>query len=161
MAQQLHSGLREQLLRAVFGVRINFMIAVATVNAERRGQAANFFNALFQRITCAGDEVSGDDGEIGAEVVGHIDGAANLRTRHVTAHVNVAELRDGHAIERSGQIGNRDFDAVDLIVEAFGGEAVHCAKKRHGTSGGGGGLEEIAAAGISGLVDQAGGFLQA
>ena len=35
MAKEFHAELCEQFLRAVFGLGINFMIAVATVNTER------------------------------------------------------------------------------------------------------------------------------
>jgi len=42
VAQQLHPLLGKQILRTVFGVRINFVIAVAAVNAQRGGEAAYF-----------------------------------------------------------------------------------------------------------------------
>ncbi len=126
------------------------MIAVAAIDAKRRGEPANLFDAFFQRVAGTGDEVAGDHGQVGSEVVGHIHGAANLGARHVTAQVNVTQLNQLHAIERRGQIGNRNIHAVNLIVEAFGGEAVHHAKKRRGSSGRGGSLEEIASAGIRG-----------
>src|SRR5712671_5858651 len=57
VAQQLHPLLGKQILRTVFGVRINFVIAVAAVNAQRGGEAAYFFYTFLERVAGSGDEV--------------------------------------------------------------------------------------------------------
>src|SRR5438445_12595038 len=126
------------------------MIAVAAVDAERSRQTADFFDALVERIVRSGDEIAGDDRQIGAEVIRHIDRAPNLRARHIPAHVNVADLRDLHAVERRGQIRNRDFDAMNLIVQAFGGESVHGSKEWYSAGSGSRGFEKVTPAGIDG-----------
>src|ERR1700745_2441158 len=103
VAQEFHTDPREQLLRAVFGLRVDFVVAVATVDAKRRGKAANFFNAFFERVRPSGDEISGDNSEVSAKIVGHVHSAANLRTRHIAAHMDVAKLSDLHSVESGGE----------------------------------------------------------
>ena len=93
---------------------------------------ADFFDAVGDGITGAGDEVAGDEGDVGALLVGQIDGAANVFAAHVAAEVDVADLRDGQAVEGGRQIADRDFDAADLIVDALGGETVDGAEKWRG-----------------------------
>jgi hypothetical protein len=124
------------------------VIAVAAVNPEGSRQTADFFDALVKRVVSAGDEIAGDNRQIGVKVIRHIDRAPNLRTRHIPAHVNVAELGDFHAVERRRQIRDRDFDAMNLIVQAFGGESVHRSKERYGAGGGSCRFEKVAPAGI-------------
>jgi hypothetical protein len=63
--------------------------------------------------------------------------------------VNVAQLSDFQSVERRGQIGYRNFDAVNLIVQTFGGKSVHGADEGSCAGGSSSSLEEIAAAGIA------------
>src|ERR1700674_3787725 len=132
------------------------MIAVAAPRAERCVQTTDFINAIGNRITHTGDEIAGDDGEIGAEIVGHIHGAAHLGAGHVAAQVNIADLDDLHSVERSRQIGNGNLDTADLIVQAFGSKTVHSAEKWSGSGSGRGGAEKVPAAGVSNGLDKGG-----
>src|SRR5258708_38529909 len=116
---------------------VNFVIGVAAPDAEWRVEVADFVNAIGEGIAAAGDQVASDDGEIGALLVGEIDGAANVFTAHVAAEVNVADLRDGHAVEGGRQVADRDFDAANLVVHALGGEAVNGSQERSCTGHGG------------------------
>src|SRR3989442_10503064 len=115
-------------------------------DAQRTGETTTLNNVIGDGIASAGDEVAGDDGEVGAEIIGHIHSAADLGAGHVTAEVNVAELDDLHAIESGRQVGQGNLDAANLIVETLGGETVHGAEKRSGTGRGGGRAEKVAAA---------------
>src|ERR1700730_1256328 len=133
VAKQLHARLCKEVLCGVFSPSVNFMIAVAPENAERRVKLAYLIDAIGQRVGGSGDEISGDDREVGAELVGHFHRATKIRAAHVAAEVNVAELDDFHAVETGRQIGRGDFDATHAIVETLGGKAVHYAKKRSST----------------------------
>src|SRR5215475_5317469 len=57
-SQQRHSRLREQFLRVVFRLRINFVIAVASVHAKWRSELANLVDTLPKRIAGAGNEIA-------------------------------------------------------------------------------------------------------
>src|SRR5262249_21235235 len=48
-------------------------------------------------------------------------------------------------VQRGGKVGNGNFNATHLIVQAFRSESVDRAKERRGTRRRRGGLEEIAA----------------
>ena len=69
---------------------VDFVVAVAAPSAEGGRQLTDFIHAVGDWIARAGDEIASDNGEIGAKVVGHVDGTANLRARHVAAQVNIA-----------------------------------------------------------------------
>ena len=98
-AQHFHPGLLVQALSQILGPRINFVIAVAAVDAERSAQVANFVHAIGHGIVHAGDEVAGDDGEIGSHIVGHVHHAAHRFARHVAAQVDIRNLDDLHAVQ--------------------------------------------------------------
>src|SRR5260370_5336538 len=88
------------------------------------------------------------------EIVGHIAGGGNLRTGHIAAEMDVADLDDLHAIESGRQIVNGNFDAADLVVEALGSKTIHGTEKWGGAGSGGGGAEEVTAAWISNSLGQ-------
>src|ERR1700676_3632744 len=90
MAKQLHAGLRKEVFRSIFGPGVNFVVSVATENAERRVELPNFIDAIGQRIGCARDEVSGNHRKIGAQLVSHSYGAANIRAAHIATEMNIA-----------------------------------------------------------------------
>ena len=70
------------------------------------------------------EEIAGDDGEVGVEIVGHVHGAAHLGRGHVAADVDVAQLRDAQAFERGRQAAHRQVHAVHLVMQSLEGEAV-------------------------------------
>ena len=72
LPQQFHPGLRKKELRHVFRVRINFVIAVAAPDSQRRTQTLHFVDAIGNRIACAGDKIAGNQREIGTQIVGHM-----------------------------------------------------------------------------------------
>src|SRR5260370_9010335 len=154
VAQYFHAGLSVEIGRLVLRARVDFVVAIAAPSAERSVKTANFFDAIGDRIARAGDEVAGDDGEVGAEIVGHIHGAANLRAGHVAAEMDVADLYDFHAVESGRQIVDGNFDAADLVVDALGSKTVHGTEKWGGAGSGGGGAEEVTAAWISNSLGQ-------
>ncbi len=156
LAQQRHASLGEERLRGVFDPGVNFVIAIAAPDAQGRVQLADFIDALGKRIACAGDEIAGDDGQVGAQLIGHFDGSAHLRARHIAAHVNVAQLHDGHAVQRGIQTGNGNFDAANLVIEALGGVAVHGAEEWRGSGCGGDGAEKVTARRITKLLNARG-----
>src|SRR5205823_5077371 len=81
LTEQLHSRLGIEISRDVFRVSIDFVVAVTAPGTEWRVQVTNLVHAIGDRIARAGDEIASDNGEIGAKVVGHVDGTANLRAR--------------------------------------------------------------------------------
>jgi len=64
--------------------------------------------------------------------------------------VNVTQLNQFHAIERRGQIGNRNIHAVNLIVEGVSAAKPYITPRNGAAQRRGGSLEEIASAGIRG-----------
>ena len=149
VAQQFHARLRVEMSCFVFRAGIDLVVAVAAPDAERSVEMANLVDAIGDRITAPGDEITGDHGEIGSEFIGHIHGAAHLRAGHVVAEVNVTNLQDPHAVESGRQIGQGNLDPAHLVVQALRGETVHGAEERTGAGGCGGCAEKIAAARIS------------
>src|SRR5207302_7377725 len=137
------------LSRFVFGARVYFVVAVASPGTKRSVQTANFVDAIGNRIATSGDEIAGDDSEVGAETIGHIHGAANLRGRHIAAKVNIADLHDLHAVESGREVGNRYLHATEVVVHAFGGKTIHGDKEWSGTRSSRGGAKKVAAARIS------------
>src|ERR1700704_5193654 len=101
------------------------MVAIATKGAERYAQLANFFNAIRQRVTRAGDEIAGYYRGVRSKFVGHFHGAPYLRRRHVAAKMNVTDLHDGQAIQRRIQVGDENFLAVHLILKTLSRVTVH------------------------------------
>src|SRR5882724_3114295 len=153
VAQELHAGLRIEIGRFVFHTRVNLMVAVAAPSAKGRVQTTDLIDAIGNRVPHTGDEIAGDDREIGAENVGHVHGAAHLGAGHITAQVNVADLDDFHAVKRRRQVVHGNFDTTDLIVQTLGGKTIHGAEKWSGASSSGGGTEKVAAAGVSNGLD--------
>ncbi len=144
-SQQLHAGLPVKALGQVFRAGINFVVAVAAIDAERGAQLAHFFDAVPHGVVHAGDQVPGDDGQVGADVIGHVHGAANRFAGHVRAQMNVADLDDLHAVKLRRQVVQRDFDAAQFVAQALGRKAVHHAQKRRGAGHDAGGAEKGAA----------------
>src|SRR6202035_5842349 len=46
VTQQLHAGLRKEVLRGIFRPGVNLVVSVATENAERRVELPNFIDAI-------------------------------------------------------------------------------------------------------------------
>src|SRR5258708_21062992 len=149
LAEKLQTGLSKEALRFLFGAGVNFVVAIAAPDAKRRAQPANFVDAISERVTSAGDEVAGNNREIGAELVGHVHGAANLSARHVPAQMNITKLDDLHTVKRGRKIGHGNLDAANRVLEALGGKAVGCKEKRRNTCDCSGALEEVTARGIA------------
>src|SRR5216684_1074788 len=156
VAQQFHAGLCVKIGRFVFRAGVDFVVAVAAPGAEVGVKTADFVDAIGDGIAGASDEIAGDNGQIGSEIIGHVHGAAHLRAGHVAAEVNVADLDDLHAVKSGRQAGQRNLDAADLVVESLGSEAIHGAEERGGTGRSGGGAEKVAAAGVG---NRLGGFV--
>src|SRR5713101_2374730 len=146
LAQQLHAGLGVEISRFVFRASVDFVVAVAAPGAKGRVKTANFVDAIGNGIAGAGDEIASDDGQVGAEIIGHIHSTAHLCAGHVAAEVNVADLHDLHAVESGRQIGQGNLDAADLVVEALSSEAIHGAEEWSSAGSGRGGAEKVAAA---------------
>ena len=90
LTEQIHARLRIEISRFILRVRVDLMIAIATPGAQRSMQTANFLDAVGNRIPGASDQIARNHGDVRAQIIGHIHGAADLRAGHVTAQVNVA-----------------------------------------------------------------------
>src|SRR6266403_3395122 len=66
-SQQAHAFFLEETLSFVFNSRINFVVAIASPDAERGAQAAQLSDAGFQGIAFAADEVSRDERDVWME----------------------------------------------------------------------------------------------
>src|SRR5580765_4603205 len=147
-SQQAHAFFLEETLRFVFNPGIDLVVAVASPDAERSAQAAQFGDAGFQGIAFAADEVSGDECDVGMEIVGHVDGTRDFRGWHVVADVDVAELRDAQTVKFRRKIGDGYIHALDGVTETARGESVGRGQKWNTAGENGGVLEEGAARGI-------------
>src|SRR4029077_7054546 len=116
LPQKLHPVLGEKLGGHVLSVRINLMVSVAAPDTQRSAQACQFRDASLEWIIRPGDEVSGDDGKIRFEFIGHAHGAAHVCGGHITADVNIAKLGDAQAFELVRQSADRQFDSVNAII---------------------------------------------
>jgi len=119
-----------EALGKVFGACVNFVITVATVDPQRRMQAANFVDAVVDRVVNAGNEIAGDNGEVCAYIIGHVYRTAHRTPAHVAAQVNVGNLDDLHAIQFWRQTGQGNLDTANFIAKTLGGVSVHHAKER-------------------------------
>ncbi len=74
-----------------------------------------------------GDEVSGEEDEVGGERVDLVDDAFEEEGFGVLVEVNVADLNDAVAVEGGGQVGDGDGvgNDVDLVARDFGGVECH------------------------------------
>src|ERR1700733_3256827 len=125
------------------------MVAIATPNTEWRPQLPNFLNAIRQRVTRPGDEISGHHCEMSAKFVGHLHCAPYLRARHIATEMNIADLHDGQAIERGIQVGDGNLLATNLILKPLGRVAIHRAEERRGSGRSGSSTEKITPARIA------------
>src|SRR5579859_2783265 len=145
VAQQPHPGLGKENLCGIFGARVDFVVAVAAEIAKRSAEIADFVDAIFQRIGGPGYEIAGHYRQIGAQLIGHVHRAAYIGAAHVAAEVNVAELSDLHAVEGWRQVGGRDLDPANVVIQALGGKTVHYAEKRGSAGKRGRRTEKVAA----------------
>ncbi len=131
LAQQLHAKSLKKFRGSRFRSRVDFMVAVASPDAQRRAQPRKFGDAIFQRVGPAGHKIAGDDRQVAAQFIGHADSAAHLRDRHVRPDMNIAQLRDPHAVERRRKIRDGNFDFAHLEVESLGHKSVGHAHERN------------------------------
>src|SRR6202167_2047355 len=116
--QQPHSLFREQPLRLVFHTRINFVIAIASPNAQRSAQPAQLGKANVQRIAFACNEVSCNERNVRLQRVRHVHSASNFERRHVVANVYVAKLCNTQPVQLWRKIGPGHIDALDRIAQS-------------------------------------------
>ena len=62
---------------AFFGTRVNLVVAVAALDAQRSAQMTNFVHAIGDGIVHSRDEITGHHGKVSADIVGHVHGAAH------------------------------------------------------------------------------------
>ncbi len=74
-----------------------------------------------------GDEVSGEQDEIGSEGVDFADDALEEERLGVLVEVNVAELHDAITVEGAGQVGDGDgaVDDIELVTSDLAGVEGH------------------------------------
>src|SRR6266851_551638 len=128
-AQQPHSLFAEEPFRIVFHSRINFVVAIASPNAQRSAQPAQLGNAGVQRIAFARNKVSRNKRNIGLQLVSHVNRASNLARPHVVANVDVAKLSNAQPIQFRRKIGHRHIDALDGIAKSPSGKSISSGKK--------------------------------
>jgi len=75
--QHAHASLRVQPFGEILRAGVNLVVTVAAVHAEGCAQVANLVDAIGHGIVHSGDQVSGDHGEIGADVIRHVHDAAH------------------------------------------------------------------------------------
>src|SRR5437660_4775145 len=128
-AQQPHPLFAEKPFRVVFHSSINFVVAIASPNAQRSAQPAQLGNADVQRIAFTRNKVSRNKRNIGLKLVSHVDSARNLARRHVVANVYVAKLSNAQPIQLRRKIGHRHIDALDRIAQTPSGKSISSGKK--------------------------------
>ncbi len=141
-AQQPHSLFAEEAFRVVFHSRIDFVIAIASPNAERRTQPAQLGDAGVERIAFAADEVSRHKRNVRLQVVSHGNSARDFVRRHVVANVDVAELSDAQAVELRRKIGDGHINALDGVTQAPSGKSIGRCEEWKTSSKNGGVLKE-------------------
>ena len=90
---------------------------------EDLGAAVNGVGVGDEGEGSEGDEVSGDEDEVGSEVVDALDDAFDEVGLGVLVDVDVADLNDAVAVERTGEVADGDgtLDDVDLVAGDFSG----------------------------------------
>lgn len=98
--------------------------------AQRRGERGEDFSAAvggvsgeYEGKSAVGDEISGEQDEVGVEGVGVADDALEEVGLGELVEVDVAELSDAVAVEGAGQIGDGDcpLDDVDFVAAYLAG----------------------------------------
>ena len=69
-----------------------------------------------ERITGVRNQIAGYQGQVGTQLVCHIDHASGLAHAEVRADMQVADLRDAQTLRIGMKPGNRQFDFTDLVV---------------------------------------------
>ena len=115
--------------------------------SEDLGTAVNGVVASDKGEGAAGDEVAGEQNEVGSQSVDLVDDALEEERLGVFIEMNVADLNDAIAMKGSGQIcdGDGALNDVDLVAGDFTGV--------EGESGGGGaGADQEVSAGETGSL---------
>src|SRR5260370_35599439 len=92
------------------------MVSVEAPDAQGSAQTSQFGDTSLERIIRTGEEISRNHGKIRFKFIGHAHRTAHVGCGHITADVNVAELRDAQAIELSRQSADRQFDRMNTII---------------------------------------------
>src|SRR6185503_3132224 len=101
----------------VFCTCVNLMISIACPGTQRRAQPAELTNAFGQRVAPTGYEVSSDHGDMRIKLIGNQYRTADFMEGHEIADVDVAELKDTHAIQSARQVGERNLNVFDFEME--------------------------------------------
>ena len=132
------------------------VIAHAAEDAGIGFEARQLADAGIERIAPAADQVSGDQGKLGAKLEGGIDHAGEFGFTEEGAEVDVAEVQDAQAIEVRRQAGQRDIHLADAEIGALDKGSVAYHGKGRGHEGAAGGIERAAAARVHvGVEDSA------
>src|SRR5260370_22937572 len=106
------------------------MVSVAAPDAKGSAQTTQLGDTSLERIIRTGDEISRNHGKIRFKFIGHAHRTAHVGCGHITADVNVAELRDAQAIELSRQSADRQFDRMNTIIVPADEKAVGSRSER-------------------------------
>src|SRR5262249_5919966 len=137
----------EQVGNGVLDTRPHVVIAETAPDAIGRAETRKGFDNRLLRGGIEGDEVAGEDDQVGLGGVGDLDILADLRGRHVGADVDVRELADTKTLKGAGQTREADGRRGGFEIEASVQKAVRASDEgRPGNHGAGGG-EEITARG--------------
>ena len=114
------SQARALLLDVILGIRVDFVIAQAPEDAGVGAQARQLPQTCIQRIAPGGDQIAGDQRQMRARLVGHIDGARQLAFAQKRAEMDVGQLNQAQAVEILGQVGKHQILFPQRKIEGAG-----------------------------------------
>jgi hypothetical protein len=129
-AQEPDSQARSSPLRVVLASRRDLVVSKTAQDAGFRLEPGQPVETRVQGIAPARNQVAGDQGDVRACIVGHVDDVVQIRFREKRAQVDVAELDQADPVEILGQPGDRDIDFLQLKARPLDKHAE--AQRRYG-----------------------------
>src|SRR5438132_5543693 len=99
LSQHVHAVARQERLRPRFHTAPPFVVAVAGPDAQGHSQPAQLGDTLLEGVAPAGDDVTGQHGEIGLHGINEVDGTSKGRTGHEVPNVEIAQMHDAQPIQ--------------------------------------------------------------
>ncbi len=124
------------------------MIAHAAVDAGAGAKSGQRAQAIVHGITAGGDQIAGDQGQIGAGFVGHGHGAVEVLAAEERAQMNVGQMDQAEAFEVRRQTGDLQFLFPHAKPGAFDKRAIGQHGGRRGEQDGAERGEEMATRGM-------------
>jgi hypothetical protein len=83
-------------------LEVRLVVPEAAEYAVRCAKACERLNHIALRRGVPGDVVAGQHNQVGIQLVGHCDAAANLVRRHEGANMEIGKVRDAKTFESFG-----------------------------------------------------------